>query len=84
MLGYHNRPDINSQVFDNEGYLNTGDAVTIDSDGFFYVVDRFKDVSTCQCILNCHISLTLDQIIKYNGYQVSPAGIQKAKQHLQS
>ena len=41
MLGYY--PEIGSGV-DEEGYIRTGDVVKIDSHGFFYVVDRTKDM----------------------------------------
>lgn len=41
MLGYY--PEIGSGV-DEEGYIRTGDVVKIDSQGFFYVVDRTKDM----------------------------------------
>jgi acyl-CoA synthetase (AMP-forming)/AMP-acid ligase II len=41
MLGYY--PEVGSGV-DEEGYIRTGDVVKIDSQGFFYVVDRTKDM----------------------------------------
>ena len=41
MLGYY--PEIGSGI-DKEGYIRTGDVVKIDKQGFFYVVDRTKDM----------------------------------------
>ncbi|KAF9064540.1 hypothetical protein BDP27DRAFT_1333399 [Rhodocollybia butyracea] len=42
--GYHNRPDVNAEAFDNEGYMRTGDIVYIDKEGFLYIVDRVKEL----------------------------------------
>ncbi len=41
--GYWNRPDANESSFE-DGFLKTGDATRVDDDGFFYVVDRWKDM----------------------------------------
>ncbi len=41
--GYWNRPEANESSFE-DGFLKTGDATRIDDDGFFYVVDRWKDM----------------------------------------
>jgi fatty-acyl-CoA synthase len=41
--GYWNRPDANKSSFTN-GWLHTGDATRIDEDGFYYIVDRWKDM----------------------------------------
>jgi fatty-acyl-CoA synthase len=41
--GYWNRPDANQSSF-TEGWLHTGDATRIDEDGFYYIVDRWKDM----------------------------------------
>ena len=43
MAGYHHRPEETAQVLDN-GWLHTGDVVRMDEDGYFYIVDRKKDV----------------------------------------
>jgi len=43
MKGYWNRPDETSSVFRN-GWLLTGDIAKVDSDGYFYIVDRKKDL----------------------------------------
>lgn len=41
MLGYW--PDTGSGI-DDDGYINTGDVVTVDENGYFYIVDRTKDM----------------------------------------
>jgi long-chain acyl-CoA synthetase len=44
MKGYHNRPDETARVFDEEGYLHTGDVAVQDEDGYLRIVDRTKDM----------------------------------------
>ncbi len=44
MVGYWNRPDETKKVKDNEGWLYTGDIAKMDEDGYFYIVDRKKDL----------------------------------------
>jgi long-chain acyl-CoA synthetase len=41
--GYWNRPDDNAAAF-VDGYLLTGDVGRMDEDGYFYIVDRRKDM----------------------------------------
>jgi long-chain acyl-CoA synthetase len=41
--GYHNRPDENAAAF-AEGWFLTGDIGHMDEDGFFFLVDRKKDM----------------------------------------
>ena len=41
--GYWNRPDANQSSF-TDGWLHTGDATRIDEEGFYYIVDRWKDM----------------------------------------
>ncbi len=43
MAGYWNRPDETAQVL-KDGWLYTGDIGVMDEDGFFYIVDRKKDM----------------------------------------
>lgn len=43
--GYWNRPDANASSF-TDGWLHTGDATRIDEEGFYYIVDRWKDMDT--------------------------------------
>ena len=41
--GYWNKPDANASSF-TDGWLHTGDAARIDDEGFYYIVDRWKDM----------------------------------------
>jgi fatty-acyl-CoA synthase len=41
--GYWNRPDANASSF-TDGWLHTGDATRVDEDGYYYIVDRWKDM----------------------------------------
>ncbi len=44
MRGYWNRPDETANVMDADGWLHTGDMAKMDAKGFFYIVDRKKDM----------------------------------------
>ena len=44
MRGYYNRPDETAKVLDAGGWLSTGDIGKMDARGFFYIVDRKKDM----------------------------------------
>ncbi|MHB8773372.1 MAG: long-chain-fatty-acid--CoA ligase [Syntrophales bacterium] len=43
MLGYKDRPDETAKTLRN-GWCYTGDIATMDEDGYFYIVDRKKDM----------------------------------------
>ena len=43
MKGYWNRPDATAEVL-KDGWLYTGDMARIDEDGYFFIVDRKKDM----------------------------------------
>jgi long-chain acyl-CoA synthetase len=43
MLGYWNMPELTAQAL-RGGWYHTGDAGTMDEDGFVYIVDRLKDM----------------------------------------
>ncbi|WP_419786719.1 long-chain-fatty-acid--CoA ligase [Pseudodesulfovibrio sp.] len=43
MKGYYNRPDATADVLRN-GWLYTGDIATMDENGYFFIVDRKKDL----------------------------------------
>jgi long-chain acyl-CoA synthetase len=44
MKGYWNLPDATKATITPEGWLNTGDVGRVDEDGYFYIVDRTKDM----------------------------------------
>lgn len=44
MLGYWNKPDATKDTFTEDGYLKTGDIAIQDEDGYFFIVDRIKDL----------------------------------------
>jgi len=44
MKGYWNRPEETSKVLDDEGWLKTGDMARCDEKGYFFIVDRKKDM----------------------------------------
>ncbi|HET7688747.1 MAG TPA: long-chain fatty acid--CoA ligase [Nocardioidaceae bacterium] len=43
MKGYYNRPEATDEVM-NDGWFRTGDLARRDEDGFYYIVDRAKDM----------------------------------------
>ncbi len=43
MIGYYNRPDATAECL-KDGWFATGDIATYDDEGFFYIVDRKKDM----------------------------------------
>ena len=44
MRGYWQRPEETAKVVDADGWLHTGDMAKMDAEGFFYIVDRKKDM----------------------------------------
>ena len=44
MKGYWNRPEDTAAAIDADGWLHTGDMAKMDEQGFFYIVDRKKDM----------------------------------------
>ncbi|HET9032755.1 MAG TPA: long-chain-fatty-acid--CoA ligase [Dokdonella sp.] len=44
MKGYWNRPGETAKIIDADGWLHTGDIARMDEKGFFYIVDRKKDM----------------------------------------
>ena len=44
MKGYWQRPEETAQAIDADGWLHTGDMARMDEHGFFYIVDRKKDM----------------------------------------
>lgn len=44
MQGYWNRPDETANTLSEDGWLRTGDMAKMDEKGYFYIVDRKKDM----------------------------------------
>jgi len=44
MLGYWNNPEATAAVIDSEGWLNTGDTASIDSNGCVTITGRLKEI----------------------------------------
>jgi long-chain acyl-CoA synthetase len=47
MPGYWRKPEETRNQFTPDGYLRTGDVARMDDDGYFYIVDRIKDLIIC-------------------------------------
>ncbi|GHD26705.1 long-chain-fatty-acid--CoA ligase [Nocardiopsis kunsanensis] len=43
MKGYHNRPETNAEII-KDGWFRTGDIARRDEEGFYFIVDRSKDM----------------------------------------
>ena len=44
MKGYWQRPEETAKIIDTDGWLHTGDIARMDEKGYFYIVDRKKDM----------------------------------------
>src|SRR5215216_3887337 len=44
MKGYWNKDDATKEVLDSDGWFRTGDMAYMDDDGYFFIVDRKKDM----------------------------------------
>jgi long-chain acyl-CoA synthetase len=44
MSGYWNREDATAETIDSGGWLHSGDMAHVDEDGYFFIVDRKKDM----------------------------------------
>jgi fatty-acyl-CoA synthase len=44
MSGYWNRPDATAEAIDHDGWFRSGDAATVDDDGYVTIADRIKDM----------------------------------------
>jgi long-chain acyl-CoA synthetase len=44
MKGYWHRPDATADAIDRDGWFYTGDLARVDEDGYFFIVDRKKDM----------------------------------------
>jgi len=44
MQGYWNKPEANEEAFTPDGFFRTGDIANMDEHGYFFIVDRKKDM----------------------------------------
>jgi long-chain acyl-CoA synthetase len=44
MKGYWRRPEATAEVIDADGWFRTGDIARVDEDGYFFIVDRKKEI----------------------------------------
>ncbi len=44
MKGYWQRPDATAEAIDADGWFRTGDMARVDDDGYYFIVDRKKDM----------------------------------------
>jgi len=44
MRGYRNKPEMTAETVDGDGWLHTGDIARVDEDGFWWIVDRKKEL----------------------------------------
>ena len=44
MLGYWDNPQATKEALDAEGWLHTGDVGKVDADGYYYIVNRIKEM----------------------------------------
>jgi len=44
MKGYYNNPEQTASAINSSGWFHTGDMGKMDDDGYFYIVDRIKDL----------------------------------------
>ena len=44
MKGYWERPDATAEAIDADGWFHTGDLARVDDDGYYFIVDRKKEL----------------------------------------
>jgi long-chain acyl-CoA synthetase len=44
MRGYYKEPQMTSETIDEDGWLSSGDVATVDAEGYYYIVDRKKEL----------------------------------------
>lgn len=59
-LGYYGNPEATAEMFDEEGFIRTGDMGHFDDDGDLFIVDRKKDI-----IKYCSFQISPSEIDAY-------------------
>jgi long-chain acyl-CoA synthetase len=71
MKGYRNMPEETALTL-KEGWLHTGDIATMDEEGYFYIVDRKKDMIICG---GCNVyPRDIDEVFLRLGSPTPPGG----------
>ena len=79
MAGYWNRPDETAQAMTEDGYLRTGDIARVDERGYFYLVDRQKDMIIVSGF-NVYPNEIEDVVMTHPGvHEVGAIGVPDAK-----
>ena len=48
MMGYLDNPEATAAAIDVNGWLHSGDIASVDEQGYFYIVDRLKELIKCK------------------------------------
>ena len=59
MKGYHNNPAATKESITEDGFFKTGDVAIVESDGFFHIVDRKKELIKYKVRFGSRIPRTL-------------------------
>ncbi len=79
MAGYWMKPDETANVMTADGYLRTGDIARVDERGFFYIVDRQKDMIIVSGF-NVYPNEIEDVVMSHPGvHEVGAVGVPDAK-----
>lgn len=69
-LGYYGNPKATNELFDDEGFIMTGDIGHFDEDGYLFIVDRKKDL-----LKYCNFQISPSEI---DSYLIVSPGIKSA------
>ena len=77
--GYWNNPEKTAESIDQNGWLHSGDVVEYDNDGYYYIVDRIKDmyISGGENVYPAEIENLIDKLPQIS--EVSVIGIPDEK-----
>lgn len=76
-LGYWKNPAATKELFDDEGWLKTGDVAVKNAEGLFWIVDRKKVcLQSTPCFATDADYPNFQELIKVNGLQVAPAELE--------